>query len=272
MIPEFGPAAASVEEFLDKAGAAIAIEITPLDPSSGEPAISHIRAAFARGLHVVTANKGPLAYAYAALRDEALAAGVQFRFESTVMDGAPVFNMVRSTLPGAEILGFSGVLNSTTNVVLEEMENGHSMEDGLDCARRLGITEADAGYDIDGWDAAAKTAALANVLMDGHVTPMHVDVKGIRRLTPEKIAGLTSKEKTVRLVSRAHRGNGGLKMRVRAEVLDKTHPLAMARGTTSLLLLETDLMGTLGILETNPGVDQTAYGIFSDVADIARSL
>ena len=128
-----------------------------MNPVNGEPAISHIRAAFARGMHVVTANKGPIAHAYADLRDEAAGAGVQLRFESAVMDGAPVFNLWRHTMPGAQVLGFTGVLNSTTKVIIEAMERGGSFEDGLAEARRMGITEADGAYDVDGWDAAAKT-------------------------------------------------------------------------------------------------------------------
>ena len=109
-------------------------------------------------MHVITANKGPIAHAYAALHEAARAAGVSFRFESTVMDGAPVYNMVRNSLPGVEVLGFTGVLNSTTKIVVEAMREGLSMEEGIRVARRLGIAEADACYDIDGWDSAAKTA------------------------------------------------------------------------------------------------------------------
>lgn len=270
--PELGPPAASVEEFLDHAGAEVVFEITPLNPNTGEPAIAHIRAAFARGLHVVTANKGPIAHAYDDLRREAIQAGVEFRFESTVMDGAPVFSLVRDNLPGVRVLGFTGVVNSTTNVVLEEMAKGRSLNDGVDAARKLGITEADPGFDLDGWDAAAKTAGLANVLMGARVTPLDVDTKGIRRLTPEKLDELKAKNKTVRLVNRAHMGRNGLKMRVRAEVLDADDPLVTARGTSSLLLIETDLMGTLGILETDPGVKETAYGLFSDLISIARQI
>lgn len=181
-------------------------------------------------MHVVTANKGPVAHNYAGLRDDALRAGVQFRFESTVMDGAPVFNLVRETMPGVEVLGFAGVLNSTTNIVIEAMEAGRTLEEGVETARRLGIAESDVSYDLDGWDAAAKTAALANVLMGGRVTPLDVDTRGIRRQTPEKLAELKAKGKTVRLVSRTHRGKEGLKMRVRAEVLDAADTLAAARG------------------------------------------
>ena len=203
MEPSFGPPAASVAEFIDRARPEVVIELTTLNPATGEPAISHIRAAFARRKHVVTANKGPIAHAYAALAAEAREAGVEFRFESTVMDGAPVFNLARNTLPGCRILGFTGVLNSTTNVVIEALRAGRSLEDGIEEARRIGITEADATYDIDGWDAAAKTAALANVLMDAKVTPLDVDRRGIARLTPEKLLALKAQAKTIRLVSRA---------------------------------------------------------------------
>src|ERR1051326_4188228 len=128
--PQFGPRASSTEEFLDAARAQIAVELTTLNPSTGEPAISHIRAAFARGMHVVTANKGPIAHASADLRDEAARAGVGFRFESTVMDGAPVFNLWRTTVPGLKLLGFSGALNSTSKIVIETMERGSSFDEG----------------------------------------------------------------------------------------------------------------------------------------------
>lgn len=270
--PALAPTGETVSEFLDRAKAEIAIEITTLNPGSGEPAISHIRAAFARHIHVVTANKGPIAHAYAALRAEAAAAGAEFRFESTCMDGAPVFNMVRNNLPGLEIHGFSGVLNSTSKVVVAALRRGLTMEDGIAEAQRMGVAEADPSFDIDGWDSAAKTAALANVLMDARTTPLEVDRRGVGRLTPERMAGLAAKRKTVALVSRARRTPEGVKLRVRAEVLDDTDILANLKGTSNMLLLHTDLMGTVGTVSINPGVERTAYGLFSDVVDIARSV
>lgn len=270
--PEFGPPAASAAEFLARSGAEVALELTPLNPVNGEPAIGHIRAAFARGMHVITANKGPLAYAFRQLQREAAQAGVQFRYESTVMAGAPVFNMARAGLPGCRILGFSGVLNSTTTVVLEAMERGLSLEEAVAEARKLGIVESDSSFDIDGWDAAAKASALANALMEAEVTPVSVDTKGIRRMTPEKLAELKAKGKVVRLVSRAHQGREGVKLRVRAEVLDSTDLLANVRGTANILLLETDLLGTIGSVSLSLALDETAYGLFSDLVDVARSI
>lgn len=266
--PEFGPRAASVEAFLDAAAADVAVELTTLDPGTGEPAISHIRAAFARGMHVVTANKGPIAHAFAALRDEAAQARVRFRFESAVMDGAPVFNLWRHTMPGVKVLGFTGVLNSTTKVVIEEMERGGSFEDGLARARAMGITEADGAYDVEGWDSAAKTAALANVLMDARTTPQAVSTRGIGKLTPERVQEMAREGKTVRLVSRAARSGPGLTLKVRAVVLDRTDLLACTPGTSNLILFHTDLMGTFGTVSIDPGVEQTAYGVFSDLVSL----
>jgi len=268
--PPFGPRAASIEEFLDAARADIAVELTTLNPSTGEPAISHIRAAFARRMHVVTANKGPIAHAYAELRDEATSAGVGFRFESAAMDGAPVFNLWHYNLPGVKVLGFTGALNSTSKVVVEAMERGGSLEDGLAAARAMGITEGDGAFDVEGWDSAAKTAALANVLMDARTTPQQVSTRGIVRLTPERVAEIARQGKTVRLISRARRIGGRVSLRVRAEVLDRCDILAATPGTSNLILFHTDLMGTFGTVSIEPTVEQTAYGVFSDLVNLTR--
>ena len=267
--PPMGPRAASIEEFLDAAAAQVAVELTTLNPSTGEPAISHIRAAFARGMHVVTANKGPLAHAYAALRDEAARSGVAFRFEAAAMDGAPVFNLWRHGMPGVAVDGFTGALNSTSKVVVETMEQGGSFEEGLARARAMGITEAGGAYDIEGWDSAAKTAALANVLMDARTTPQQVSTRGIARLTPARVQELAQKGKTVRLISRGKRTGSRLSLRVRAEVLDRCDILACTPGTSNIILFHTDLMGTFGTVSIDPQVEQTAYGVFSDLADLA---
>jgi homoserine dehydrogenase len=267
--PPFGLRAASIEEFLDAAHAQIAVELTTLDPLAGEPAIAHIRAAFARGMHVVTANKGPIAHAYSELRDAAVRAGVGFRFESAVMDGAPVFNLWRHCLPGVQVLGFAGALNSTSKVVIETMERGGSFEEGLASARAMGITEADGAFDIEGWDSAAKTAALANVLMDARTTPQQVSTRGIARLTAARVREIARRGKAVRLISRGHRSGSRVALRVRAEVLDRCDILAATPGTSNVILFHTDLMGTLGTVSIDPGVPQTAYGVFSDLVNLA---
>ena len=272
VLPELGGNALSVDEFLDRAQPSVLIEITTLNPATGEPAISHIRSAFSRKIHVITANKGPIAHAYAELSQEAKKAGVEFRFESTVIDGTPVFNQFRNNLPGVKVLGFTGVLNSTSKVVVAAMARGLSLEDGIREAQAIGVAEADAGFDIDGWDSAAKAAALSNVLMDARLTPQDVERVGIRGYSTNEIVELAREGKTVLIVSRGERTNTGVRLTAKAEVMPMTDLLATATGTSNMLLFHTDLMGTLGTVSINPGVEQTAYGLFSDLVDVARSI
>jgi len=175
-------------------------------------------------------------------------------------------------MPGVTVHGFTGALNSTSKVVIESMEQGGSFEEGLARARTMGITEADGAYDIEGWDSAAKTAALANVLMDARTTPQQVATRGIARLTPERVRELARKGKTIRLISRGHRSGDKLSLRVRAEVLDRCDILACTPGTSNILLFHTDLMGTFGTVSLNPQVEQTAYGVFSDLVDLAGGV
>ena len=270
--PEFGSPANSAGEFLDRARPDVAIEITTLNPRDGEPAISHIRSAFSKHVHVITANKGPIAHAYSQLAEEARSVQVEFRFESTVMDGTPVFNKVRNNLPGIGILGFTGVLNSTSQIVLSAMSRGRTLEEGIREAQALGIAEADPSYDVEGWDSAAKAAALANVLMQAAVTPQDVQRLGIGAITMQEAMDVARSGRSLALISRGERNGHSIQLRVRPEVVENTDLLAAAKGTSNVLLFHTDLMGTVGAVSINPGVEQTAYGLFADLVDIARSI
>ena len=270
--PDFGLPAASVDEFLDRARPDVAIEITTLNPASGEPAISHIQSAFARGIHVITANKGPIAFAYTHLAAAARAAQVQFRFESTVMDGSPIFNKFRNNLPAVQVLGFVGALNSTSKVVLAAMERGRSMAEGVREAQALGIAEADVAYDLEGWDSAAKAAALANVLMNAGITPQDVERQGIGAVSTQEAMSLAKSGRSLVLTSRGETDGKSVRLRVHPEVVESGDLLAAARGTSNILVLHTDLMGTLAAISIDPGVNQTAYGLFADLVDIARSI
>lgn len=250
----------------------ILFETTPLNAVDGEPATTHIRNALARGIHVITANKGPIAFAYSELKSLAAEAGASFRFEGTVMDGAPVFNLVESCLPGVRVLGFSGVLNSTTNLILTGMESGRSFEESLAEARRRGIAEANADYDIDGWDAAVKAVALANVLMNADARPVDVAREGIRSVRVEDLKEAARSGMAIRLVARGKRSTEGVKLTVAPELVPLSSALGCVRGTSNVLVLETDLMGEIAIVEDEPGIDQTAYALLSDMIRIHEGL
>src|SRR5215472_13374713 len=161
--------------FIRACPADVVIEISTLSPLDGQPATRYIQTALETGRHVVTANKGPIANFYRPLRDLARERDLALRFESTVMDGTPIFNLAEFCLPASRISGFRGIVNSTTNVVLTAMEDGLTLEEGIAHAQQLGVAEADPSNDLDGWDASAKASVLATVLMDASVTPAQVE-------------------------------------------------------------------------------------------------
>jgi homoserine dehydrogenase len=250
----------------------IMIETTTLDIARGEPAIGHIRAAIAGGAHVITANKGPVAFAYAALARAARRADRRFLFEGAVMDGVPIFNLVRETLPAAGLFGFRGVINSTTNFILTAMEEGQRFEDALAEMQLRGVAEADASLDVDGWDAAAKTAALANVLLGANITPKDVDRQGIGvdtgRLAREaRVAG-----RRVKLVARAERQGRRVTARVAPEDLRGDDLLAGLEGQQNALILKTELLEEIAIVQRSGSLTQTAYALLSDLIAISRGL
>ena len=263
---------AYTQSLLEGCDADLVFETTALSITGGQPAVTHIRTALERGIHVVTANKGPIAFAYEELRSLAQEHEVEFRFEGTVMDGAPVFNLVESCLPGARVLGFSGILNSTTNLILSGMESGRTFQESLEEARQLGIAETNADYDIDGWDAAVKAVALANVLMNAKAYPADVAREGIANVTIEDLKSASESAMTLRLIVRASSSGGGVRLSVAPEKVSVTSLFGSARGTSNVLVLETDLMGDLAIVENNPGVEQTAYALLSDLLSIHRKL
>ncbi len=144
----------------------VMFENSPVNHSTGEPALSHVRAALERGMHVVTANKGTVVHGYGELSELAEARGKKFLFESTVLGGSPLFSVFREALPAAELQSFRGIINATTNLILSRMETGESFEAAVRFCQSIGLAETDPSADVDGWDAAIKVAALVTVLMD----------------------------------------------------------------------------------------------------------
>ena len=260
----------STLEFVRTVPADVLFEITPLEPRTGRPALDHARTALKRGIHVVTANKGPVAHGRRALQRLAQQHGVQFRHEGTVLDGMPIFNLVERCLPGARILGFRGLLNSTTTRILSRMEEGASFDSALREAQAAGVAEADPRNDLEGWDAAVKACTLANALMGADLRPADVERQGITGLSAEEVSGARRAGKRLRLIVRAWRDGRRVRVRVAPEAVP-ADDLLVSRDCDGVLVLETDLMGEIGLWEGRGGVDQTAYALFADlVAAIGR--
>src|SRR3989475_6251206 len=174
-------------EYIRQARADIVIELTPLRIGPQQIAVEHGLAALHTGKHLITANKGPVVYHYRRLREVARENRVGFRYEGTVMDGAPVFNLFQEALRGARIESFEGILNSTTNLILSEIGAGRTYADGVEAARRIGFLETDPSMDLDGWDATMKACLLANVLMGRGLRPERVPRQGAPRSPPNAV-------------------------------------------------------------------------------------
>lgn len=255
---------------IQECGADATIEMTPIDRESGRPAIDHMQAALNAGQHAITANKGPLAYAYRPLRDLALQRRRAFLFESTVMDGYPIFNLYRECLPATAVLGFRGVLNSTTNLILNRMSEGLSFEAAVRHATDIGIAETDPDNDIDGWDSAVKVAALCNVMMDGDVRPRQVERTGIRGITIEQIQDAARRQRKIRLICSAERDGDRILARVVPDEVAIDDPAYRLSGTASMIALRTDTLNQLTLIESPPMPAQTAFGVLADIISAAR--
>jgi len=253
----------SVREWLEHGKVDVLFESTSLNSQSGQPAIDHLIAALESGAHAITANKGPIVHAYRDLVTLAKEKKRQFLFESTVMDGVPIFSLFPLGLPATELRGFSGVLNSTTNVVLTEVEKGRSFDEAIRRAQALGIAETDPVQDLDGWDAAVKVAALATVLMGVPVRIENVQRTGIRELSEEKIRSVRASGMRYKLVCRVERRGDGVDCRVAPELLLLSDPMAGLEGTSSAIRFDLDVFG-LSLVEHNPGIEATAYGLLAD--------
>lgn len=259
-------------QVIKSCSANLLVELSTLSIYDGQPAISHIETAFDIGMHVITGNKGPIAWKYQKLRDNSKDRGLQFLYETTVMDGTPIFNFVKYTLPGCKVVSFRGILNSTTNFILEEMENGNSYKEAINEAKRRGFCEEDPSVDIDGWDAAAKTAALLNVLMDTNINPTEIDRQGIEHITLEDIEKAKEKQCKIKLLCEGYIEDNIVKGRVQPVYIKSNDTFSNIDATSSILAITTDLMGELQIIEKNPEIQQTAYGIYSDLLTIINNL
>jgi homoserine dehydrogenase len=271
-LPRVSPAPIDVREWLRAARASVLFEATSLNAKTGQPAIEHIRAALESGAHAITANKGTVVHAYEELCELAHQNGKTFLFESTVMDGAPIFSLFRETLPAIHLRAFHGILNSTTNLILTGMEEGLSFDESLKKAHEMGLAETDASDDIDGWDAAVKLVALVRVLIGIPMSLESVHREGIRGLTADMVRSARREGTPYKLVCRAWRSGSGVKASVRPELVPLSDAMANVSGTSSAVYFETDVLPGLTITENNPGLETTAYGMLSDfIRAVSRS-
>jgi len=252
-------------DMIEQANADILVELSPTDLTTGEPATSHMCAALERGMHAITANKGPIALHLTKLRRLASDAQLYLGYEGTVMSGTPALRLGWSDLAGCEVIELRGIVNGTTNYILTRMEGGMSYADALAEAQHLGYAEADPTGDVEGYDAAAKAVILANVLMDARLGLADVERAGITTLTRDTIEAARASGERWKLIARVWRDGDQIRASVQPTRLPISHPLASAGGATNALTLTTDLLGDVTIIGPGAGGAATGFAIISDI-------
>lgn len=268
-------AVASSMDVVEHCGADVMFENSPVNTQTGQPALDHIRRALELGMHVSTANKGPVVHGYRELTALAASKGKAFCHESAVLGGAPVFSVYREAFPLAELSSIKGIFNATTNVILSRMEAGETYEQALKYAQEIGLAETDPTNDVDGWDAAIKVAALVTVLMDTPMTPQQVNPTGIRGITSDMIAQAKAEGKRYKLVCSAEKTGETVTASVRPQLVDSTSPLYGMMNSSTGITFRTDVILDYSItLSEKPGMKggpvETAYGLFADFVNIAK--
>ena len=262
---------AAAEQVILEMGADTIVEVTPTNIETGQPAIRYIETALRNKKHVVTTNKGPVALAYASLRELAEKNGVQFRFEGTVMSGTPVFHLCETGLAGAKILRIRGILNGTTNYILTQMEAGIPYADALKDAQEKGYAETVPDADVKGWDAKAKVLILANVLMNAGLRPEEVSCRGITEISLEDVKAARAENRRWKLVGQIERKDNRVLARVEPVALPADDFLAGISGVNNALVFETDALGAVTIIGPGAGRKETGFSVLTDLLAIHRS-
>ncbi len=248
-------------------------EATGTNLRDAEPGMSHIRAALTKGMHVITANKGPAALGAKDLQLLAHQHNVQLRMESTVMAGTPVLSTLQQGLAGSRIRAIRGILNGTTNYILTAMAAGRDYTEVLKEAQAQGYAEADPTADVEGYDAVAKVLILAFLAFGHSIKPDQVVRQGITTITKEHMQRATDNNARIKLIASLQAthelGDTPLDARVEPVELPLSDPLARVDGAMNAITLETDTLSSVTIIGPGAGRLETGQGLLSDLIAIA---
>ena len=246
-----------------------------------EPARSLILSALRNGACVVTGNKALVAQDGPTLHEEADKAGVQLSYEAAVAGAIPILRPIRDSLAGDRITRVLGIVNGTTNFILDQMDTtGAQFADALAEAQRLGYAEADPTADVEGHDAAAKAAILASLSFHTRFALENVHCEGITSVTAADIAAAKDAGFVIKLLAIAEKlkvadtetGGEGVSVRVHPTLLPREHPLAAVHGAFNAVFIEAENAGELMFYGQGAGGTPTASAVLGDLVSAARSL
>ena len=236
-----------------------------------EPARSLILSAMKHGASVVTANKALLAQDGPTLYAAAQDAGVDLYYEAAVAGAIPLLRPLRESLAGDDVRRVLGIVNGTTNYVLDKMDTtGASFHDAIEQAQALGYAEADPTADVEGFDAAAKAAILASLAFHTRVSGADVHREGITEVTAADVAAAKEMDCVVKLLAICERTDDGVSVRVHPAMIPRSHPLAGVREAFNAVFVEADAAGQLMFYGRGAGGAPTASAVLGDVVAVAR--
>jgi homoserine dehydrogenase len=230
-----------------------------------------VKAALARGLAVVTANKAMLAAHGLELAELAEQARAPLAFEAAVGGGVPVIKTLREAMAGNRVRRVSGILNGTCNFILSKMETERLPFDVcLKEAQRLGYAEADPTFDIGGFDTAHKLSILAALAFGARIDAEAISVEGIENITLADLVAADELGFRIKLLGVAAATGHGVEQRVHPTMVAKSTPLAQTMGVLNAVTIDGDAVGALTLVGPGAGGDATASAVAADIADIAR--
>jgi homoserine dehydrogenase len=236
-----------------------------------EPANEWIRKALNSGADVVTANKALIASKGSELIELAQQLGAQLYYEAAVGGAIPIIRPLRESLAGDKINRVMGIVNGTTNYILDQMEsNGLDFATALLQAQALGYAEADPTADVEGFDAASKAAILASLAFHSEVPVEKVHREGISSVTPAQIATAKDAGYSLKLLAISERVDDGLVVRVHPTLIPRNHPLAAVRGAYNAVFVEAESAGRLMFYGAGAGGVQTASAVLGDLVSAAK--
>jgi homoserine dehydrogenase len=237
-----------------------------------EPARSLLVAALKAGKSVVTANKALLAEDGATLAEASRAGGADLYYEAAVAGAIPLLRPLRESLAGDEVRQVLGIVNGTTNYILDRMDSsGASFADALEEAQALGYAEPDPTADVEGFDAAAKAAILAGLAFHTRVTAADVHREGITGVSPADVVSARTMGHVVKLLAICERNDGGVSVRVHPAMIPRTHPLAGVREAYNAVFVEAASAGRLMFYGAGAGGVPTASAVLGDIVAVARN-
>jgi len=252
-------------ETIEKSGANVLVELSFTDLKTGEPALSHMVPALESGMNVSTTHQGPAALHFPKLLELSKAHGGEIGVEGTVMSGTPTLALGMNMLAAAGVTRIQGILNGTSNYILDEMESGADYADALKDAQAKGYAEADPTGDVDGHDAAAKVVILGNLVMGQSMTMKDVDCTGISGVTSSQIRSAQAENQRWKLIGTLESVDGQVKGSVKPAKLDASHPLYGIGGATNAITYSTDLLGDITLIGPGAGRIETGYAIIDDI-------